>query len=289
MSTSTTSIATIATLATSPALEDLHILLGTLQLFNMNPPTVYLYCDSTIAAAIPGIKYSGKIHLRDVLSPYTAYERRDMESMPGVQFKSPWLDFMTEKINLLRWALSDVSGGVFLCDADICFTGPLPSVPEGTTVALSPHMIVERDERRFGKYNGGFLWMRSRESADVWWDACAGARYYEQSALEDVAKHAGSSLYEFSRTTNYGWWRLWQGVKSSGELLQEWKVNRMKCPQASGICISGEPLASVHTHFQTQDMATRQFNAMFLALLDMLAPYHLPARKLLGIIRQPKA
>jgi hypothetical protein len=280
---------TIATLATSHALEDLRILLGSLQLFNENPPTVYLFCDAAIAAAIPGMKYPGKIEYKEVLGPYTAYDRRTMESMPGVHFKSLWLDFMTEKITLLRWALSNVVGGVFLCDADICFTAALPTVPEGMTVALSPHMIVERDERRFGKYNGGFLWMSSTKSTDVWWDACADARYYEQSALEDVAKHSAGSLYEFPKTTNYGWWRLLQGVKSSPELLQEWKMNRIKCPHASGICINGEPLASIHTHFQTEDMATRKFNTVFLQLLDTLGPHHLPARKLLGLIRGPKA
>jgi hypothetical protein len=279
---------TIATLATSPAVEDLRVLLGTLELFNANPPTVYLFCDTGIAMAVPKMKYRGQIHLRNVLEPYTQYDRKTMEAMPGVHFGNLWFDFMTEKINLLRWALADVSG-VVLCDADICFTGPLPSIPEGTRVALSPHMIVERDERRFGKYNGGFAWFSATEYADVWWNACATARYFEQSALEDVAKYAGTSLYEFPKTTNYGWWRLWQGVRPSSELLKEWGVNRMKCKSGSGLCIEGVPLGSVHTHFETHDMATKQFNAMFLGWLVTLAHHHLPARKLLGILNGPKA
>jgi hypothetical protein len=280
---------TIATLATSSALEDLRILLGTLELFNVNPPTVYIFCDSIIATAVPKMKYSGRVHLRDVLGKYTEYDRKMMETMPGVHFGNMWLDFMTEKINLLRWAITDVSGGALFCDADICFTGPLPSMPIGTKVALSPHMIVERDERRFGKYNGGFAWFSAVEYADVWWEACYKARYFEQSALEDVAKYAGGYLYEFPKATNYGWWRLWQGARSSSELLKEWAVNRTKCKDSSGLCVQGIPLASIHTHFETNDMATKQFNAMFIGWLSSIAPYHLPARKLLGILNGPKA
>jgi hypothetical protein len=280
----------IATLATGPALEDLQVLMATLELFNVNPPTVYLYCDSIIAKEIAGIKYRGTLHVKDALSMYSAYDRRAMESMSGKHFKTLWMDFMTEKINLLRWAMGDSAGPVLLCDADICFMGPLPAIPVDAKVCLSPHGIVERDEKRFGKYNGGYACFSEMEYVDVWWNACANARYYEQSALEDVAQYAlekggPDALYEFPQTHNYGWWRVWQGVKSATELLKEWGINRNKASEASGICINGVPLSSVHTHFfERVDAPTKQFNAMILAWLKMLSNAHPPARKLLNIL-----
>jgi len=281
---------TIATLATSLALEDLRILLGTLELFNANPPTVYLLCDSTVASEIPSMKYSGKVHIDSRLDKYGVFDRQQMEKTPGVHFSTMWFDFMAEKINLLRWALGSCEGVLF-CDADICFMGPLPAIPEGTAVALSPHMIAERDEKRYGKYNGGFLWVSKGLYADIWWNACATARYYEQSALEDVAsyvldhQHEGAgTLYEFPKTVNYGWWRLWQGKKSPSELLKEWAMNRLKGKETSGICIEGVPLNSIHTHFRTEDMATKQFNTMVLGWLKILAQHHTLARKLLPIV-----
>jgi len=285
---------TIATLATGPAIGDLRILLATLALFNVNPPTVYLYCDSLVAGMAAALKYPGKLHIQNVLDQYSTYERRAMESMPGKVFKTLWVDFMTEKINLLRWALKDVSGGVLFCDADICFTGPLPAIPTSATVALSPHMIAEKDEQRFGRYNGGFAWFSAVSYLDVWWNACATARYYEQSALEDVAAHVlekegEDALYEFPKTQNYGWWRLWQGKQSSQELLKEWSIHRGKSKESSGLCVEGIPLGSIHTHFQTNDMATRQFNAMVLSRLKLLTQSHTPARKLLAILEGPKA
>ena len=281
---------TIATLATGTALEDLRVLLSTLELFNEKPPTVYLFCDTNIAEESSKLKYGGKLHIKDVLNTYSAFDRRTMEAMPGKHFKTLWMDFMTEKINLLRWALKDGAASVLLCDADICFTGPLPSIPPEAKVGLSRHMIVDRDEKRFGTYNGGYTWFSDVAYADVWWDACARARYYEQSALEDVAtyivdKHGAAALYEFPQTHNYGWWRVWQGVKPSSELLKEWSVNRAKAKNASGICVNGVPLGSVHTHFfERTDISTKQFNAMILGWLKILSQSHPPARKLLAIV-----
>lgn len=280
---------TIATLATGPALEDLRVLLSTLDIFNVNPPTVYVFCDTLIAEVLPSIKYRGKIYTKNVLDVYSVYDRRTMESMPGKQFATLWMDFMTEKINLLRWALTESGESVLLCDADICFMGPLPMLPDHAKVGLSPHFIVERDEKRYGRYNGGYAWFSGIEYADVWWAACATARYYEQSALEDVAQYAiekgVGTLYEFPKTHNYGWWRAWQGVKPTSELLKEWGVNRNKAAEASGICIEGIPLGSVHTHFfDSIDIPTKQFNVMVLGWLKMLSQTHPPARKLLNIL-----
>jgi hypothetical protein len=281
---------TIATLATGPALEDVLLLLKTLQIFNLNPPTVYLFCDSSVATGIKKANYKGTLHVKDVLNTYSLLDRRTMENTPGTQFKTLWMDFMTEKINLLRWALTDSSSSVLLCDADICFTGPLPKIPEKAKVGLSPHMILDRDEKRFGIYNGGYAWFSDVLYADVWWNACATARYYEQSALEDLAlyvvEHEGpEALYEFPKTENYGWWRLWQGVGSPSELLKEWSVNRGKAKDASGICVNGVPLGSVHTHFfERTDVPTKQFNAMIIEWLTMLSHSHTPARRLLALV-----
>jgi hypothetical protein len=285
---------TIATLATSSALEDLRILLKTLELFNEAPPTIYLFCDSLIAAELPKLNYSGTLHHKDILNKYGIIDRRTMENTPGTIFPSLWFDFMAEKINLLRWAFSSSTEGVLFCDADICFTGPLPIIPSEALVALSPHMILERDEQRFGKYNGGFLWFSQSTYLDVWWAACATARYYEQSALEDVAtyvlKNSGiDALYEFPKQVNYGWWRLWQGRRPPPIMLEEWSVHRHRCKISSGLCVDGLPVVCVHTHFRTSDMPTKQFNANLLKWLKLLTQSHLPARKLMAILSWSKA
>jgi len=272
----------IATLATGPAIKDFQVLLTSLEIFNENPPTVYLFCDSTIEDAKPTLNYKGTLIHKNCLDAYSRKSRIEMEHTPGKHFKNQWFDFMTEKINLLRWVFSTThTNGVLFCDADICFLGPLPSIPDGEKLALSPHGIRDTDAKKYGFYNGGFVWMREVALADAWWAACKDSRFYEQSALETLADSV--KPYEFPRTENYGWWRLWQGVETPDVLLKEWGMNRSK--GGSGLTVGGQPLGSVHTHFfEKSDGATMSFNAIIIGFLRKLES-HPPAKQLLRALK----
>lgn len=273
----------IATLATGRAIQDLRIFLKSLEIFNPSPPTVYVYCD-TVVTSINDFKYPGKLVFKPVLDDYTLYTRQKMEKMPGKHFKNLWFDFMAEKINLIRWAFEEGAADVMFCDADICFTAPLPTIPDTAVLALSPHAICAADAKKYGYYNGGYLWMREARLATQWWDSCAGARFYEQSALEDLATAVKpEELYEFPITENYGWWRLWQGVRTPPELVREWATD--KNAGGSGITVNGTRLGSVHTHFYEKgDMATRLFNEFVVKHLLSLVKTHEPARRLLDAV-----
>jgi hypothetical protein len=269
----------VATLATGVVIEDLRILLASLQIFNANPPTVYLYCDHLISTALP--KYSGRIIVKEALNAYLGLNRATMEALPGKRGASLFFDFTMEKIELMRWVLAQESSAMF-CDADICFLGPLPAIPSGTTVALSPHMIRPHDEARFGRYNAGFMWFSGTGPVDLWEKACGSSRFFEQAALEDVA--AAEQLYEFPVTQNYGWWRLWQGVEHPETLLKKWSIHRT--PSTSGITVNGVALGSVHTHFaEKKDKATQAFNTVIREWLGRLEKAHPPARKLLAALK----
>jgi hypothetical protein len=288
----------IATLATGGALADLRNLLFSLALFNPKPPKVYLYCDEAVVDALPGLGYKGEIVTNTAaMARYSGLNRQQMEKMPGQRFPSLWFDFMAEKISLLKWALLEegqACPGVLFCDADICFFGPLPQIPVLAHVGLSPHGIRAADEARYGRYNGGFVWLTHSRYADAWDAAClAGQRFYEQSALEDVVAAVAAAtpatgqgaLYVFPRTQNFGWWRMWQGERPPAALQAEWSMNRRKQPESAGILVEGEPLGSVHTHFEEQrDAATVAFNNWVLGWLKRLEGGHAPARRLLGAL-----
>ncbi len=296
----------IATLATGGALADLRILLFSLQLFQRtDPPRVYLYCDEAVAAAVRsptvlGFSYKGEIVTNTTaMARYSGLNRQAMEQRPGTIYPSLWFDFMAEKLNLLRWAFEEEARrsatdtplpGILFCDADICFFGPLPPIPAEAHIGLSHHEIRAADEARYGRYNGGFAWFARPEYVEEWRAACLrGQRFYEQSALEDVARAAAATgpqaLYEFPRAQNFGWWRLWQGEQPSDVLLKEWSINRRMDPASSGIVVAGAPLGSVHTHFkETRDMATVEFNRIVISYLKKLERLHEPARKLLQFL-----
>lgn len=290
----------IATLATGSAIEDLRILLGSLAIFNAIPPTVYLFCDSATVTKVRALKYPGRLVTNEVLEAYAGLTRKEMERMPstGGTYPNLWFQFMAEKLNLLDWVFATeprlaAEVGVLFCDADICFCAPLPLVPGGTVIGLSPHMIRSVDEARYGAYNGGFLWMSDGSLVDTWRRACVSdPRFFEQACLETVAAEVvrvtgAVGLYTFPVTQNYGWWRLWQGRESAEQLKQTWTMNRKVMETASGILIGGEPLGSIHTHFVgpgAADYSTRAYNEWVLTWLKRLAPYHLPAKRLLGLL-----
>ena len=266
----------IATLATGSAISDLKLFLFTLELWNA-PPTVYLLCDSEIASQ--NLNYKGKIHIKNSLDAYSGLTRAQMERAPG-KTQNQWTDFMLEKTTLLEWALTEQPDALF-CDSDICFTGPLFEIPEGSTLAVSQHMIRPQDEARFGTYNGGMIWVTEQAQIDLWRSATATSRFFEQAAIEDVAA-AATNLYRIPRQENYGWWRLFQGVKPANELFAEWTMRWGS--NNSGIMIGGQPLGSIHTHFgEVRDAATLQYNRWVLHWLSKLT-MHPPAQRLLGFI-----
>jgi len=250
----------IATLATSSARADLDLFLFSLGLWN-NAPTVYLICDKGIAEAVPAMGYRGKIHVNQGLDRYTGLTRQQMEQTRD-DTTNLWVNFMLEKTTLLEWALES-SPDVLFCDADICFMGPLFDIPEGAGLAVSRHEIRPQDEARFGAFNGGMIWVTSKAQVALWRAATATSRFFEQASIEDLVA-ADPTTHFIPRQNNYGWWRLWQGVKPPQELAAEWASG------AQGITVSGQPLGSVHTHFgEVRDAATREFNKWVLSLLAL--------------------
>jgi hypothetical protein len=206
-------ITSIATLVNEFAIDDLKVLLFTLELWNPRAPSVYIYADSKSVPRIKEIKYAGSVVIKeDALNAYTGMNRRTMESLRDIRGKTVFAQFTEEKTTLMEWALSIEPGGVLFCDADICHLGPLPQIPDDVELALSPHMIRKSDTDRYGIYNAGFLWFKSPAIAVRWRELCATSRFFEQACLEELA--VDYRLYQFPIQVNYGWWRLWQGSQS---------------------------------------------------------------------------
>jgi hypothetical protein len=275
----------IATLATNAVKTDLQLFLFTLGLWNRTPPTVYLMCDAAIAAAVPEMGYKGTIVTKQTLDKYAGLTRAQMERMPS-PLGNLWMELMLEKTNI-EWVFhtgTDQKGtGVYICDSDICFMGPLVDIPPGTKLAVSRHEIREQDEARFGAYNGGMIWLSEVSQLQQWREAAKTSRFFEQAAIEDLVA-ATPGTYQIPRQENYGWWRMWQGVRPSAELAAEWGLHRS--PEHSGITVAGAPLGSIHTHFaEVRDAATHEYNKWIVGWLRRLNS-HPPAKRLLQFLER---
>jgi hypothetical protein len=260
-------ISSIATLVNEHAMADLQVLFFTLALWNSTPPTLYIYTDSKTDPLVKKLTYPGTVHTRIALNPYTGLTRKQMEQMPGKTFKTLFADFCAEKPALMKWALETSPQGVLFNDADICHLGPLPTLPDDTTIALSRHMIRTHDEAKYGQFNAGFLFLKTTAAADKWLAACKTSRFFEQACLEDLAD---GSHYEFPIQNNYGWWRMFQGEESPDILKRQWSILRKE--EHAGLCVNGKPLLSIHTHWkEMNDPITRTFNQFVLEQLRKIA------------------
>ena len=272
---------TIATIVTGKqAVEDFKIFQHSLQLFIDPIPSLFIATDESTLPKIMELPYRGKRHFYTIMGRYEGMNRKEMEA------KGLFKDFTSEKLRILELAFSDSKEGVWFFDADICFLGPLPTIPSTTTVALSPHYIRKSDTDLYGLYNAGFLWLKDASWIPIWRDAIPASRFFEQAALEDLAKAAKEGLYEFPIQHNFGWWRLFQSSVIPSRQAELFGINRSV---GAGITFEDLPLGSIHTHFTERTGHTEQFNLFVGKRLALVEKAHPPAHKLFMFIGKCRA
>ena len=266
-------ITAIALLVNENAIDDLKVFVYTLQLWTpvVNMPTLYIYCTTESKAQIEALEYSGQRQYNACLDAYSNLSRRQLEQMSSEQgLSNRWHDFMNEKCSLMEWALAIVpkDSGMLLCDADLCWLGPLPLIPSGIRIALSPHEIRLSDEAKYGKYNGGLVWINDVDVVHSWRKASRISSFFEQLALNDVAEEF--PMHAFGTHVNYGWWRMFQGHRTSDDCKKEWTIRRSDNQVHSGLLVKGLPVVCIHTHWKTTDHVTNTFNTWIVGKLTLL-------------------
>jgi len=270
--------AAIALLANDAAIYDLSLFLASFQVWNLELPPIYLYCSSGVLSYLDTNEpYKGKLIVKVALDSYATLTRAQMEALPSKEgLSNLFHDFTEEKCGLVSWALKSLPEdvrlrGVLFCDADLFWLGQMPSIPEGKTLALSQHMIRQRDEDRYGMYNAGLLWTNQLTMPDAWKRACKSSRFFEQAALEVLADSTSEKeLYEFGSEVNYGWWRMFQGTKSADVQKAAWSVKKDSDQTHSGLTVYGKPVRCIHTHWNPQDNVSLAFNLWMLERLKGL-------------------
>jgi hypothetical protein len=287
MSAKTIAIATVAT--GQAAINDLKTLLFSLDLFYRDlagtKVAVYVLTDTFSEPAIKAIKTAARhknictVHTRAALDSYTsAGGRKGMEARPGRIYDSLFKDFTVEKLRAIEWALGDAADptGVWFLDTDICLFSRLPELPTDCDLGLSPHYIRAGDEQLYGRYNAGFVWVgrsRAAELLATWRGATHGSRFFEQAALEEVAREA-TALHEFPIQHNFGQWRL--GQSSDPPDVIRGRFGYRRTAGTAGLTFDGAALGSIHTHM----LEASDFNAHILKCLEVVKGSHAEAKKL---------
>lgn len=277
------SIATICT--GNEAFKDLFLMIKSIELFEPSKPTIYIATDDVTKTLIDSIKYKGVIKTFTIMNEYSGQTRKMMEASHGKRYPTLFHDYTAMKLDILKIALDETKQAVYFLDCDICLLAPLPTSELSSTIriGLSPHNIRERDEYLYGRYNAGYMYIADATLLDVWRSAIYASRFFEQAALEDVAKSVKSDeLYEFNDAHNFGWWRLYQSSNTPAEQLARFGINRKV---GAGIILDDKPLCSIHTHFTERTSSTEAFNLFIIGQLTKLERGHKPAEILLKGIK----
>ena len=266
----------------SEALADFGIFCKTLEVWHPDAH-LYIYTDSVTPVDI--VPFKGTVHVKVALDAYKGLTRADMEARKGTLYDTLFKDYTYEKANVLDWmwetdALVKDQGAWFL-DADICHLAPLPAIPATATLALSPHGILAADERRYGRYNAGFLWIKDRALLSAWRAFGFTSRFFEQAALEDLAVLPTVKLHEFGTHVNFGWWRMYQNSLPPTDIQARFSLNR--ADKSLGIRYLGAPLQSIHTHWGQNASVTGIFNLWMRTYLRRFAS-HPPIARFLRTI-----
>lgn len=187
-------------------------------------------------------------------------KREDMEK------KNTWNDFMLEKVSIMEKALGHHNDTILL-DADFVLLEPifLPADGEGFQLGISPHYMKASQERKYGRYNGGMLWTNQYDLGAFWREASAVSYYYEQAAIEDLAKRY--RFFEFGPEHNVGFWRPVHDEISSKAFYSHLYFDM----PTQKIRLRNRTVATFHTHILTlypYDVGNK-FSEVFVNMLRM--------------------
>jgi hypothetical protein len=255
---------TIGLIVTGPqAFQDVQLFIKTLDFWHPNA-TLFIYTDTATEPQLKTIPTKSNIHTKVAMDAYQGQSRQQMEKTPGKLYDSLFKDYTYEKANVLEWMFEvQESDGAWFMDADISHLAPLPTIPKGTQLALSPHLIKPTDEAKYGKYNAGYMWFNDKSLLQQWRQLGHQSRFYEQAALEELANYVHPlQLHVFPIQVNFGWWRMFQSTESANAIQQKFSLFRKD--NSIGLRYDGQPLQSIHTHwFDQTSFESQMFRLWF--------------------------
>jgi hypothetical protein len=251
--------ALVATLATGAgAVRELEVLAWSIRKWMPADTMLYVLTDedgcAPVHAAVPWAVVVTGPHMQR----YRSKKRVQLETSRGVAFDDMWTEFMYEKANVVqyvfsRWPALAAEVGVWFLDCDVVLLAPLPALEAPTELALAPHWSLRLAEYFIGRYNGGMLWIRNPVLLDVWRSAGVESHYFEQSALEALAKATseGGRLRVLDDVDDFGPWTLMAGSRSQSSIIADLSVVDGR-GEHTGVLFRGRPLRSIHFHSRSE-------------------------------------
>jgi len=248
-------IKSFCTFATKGAYKDLRLLLHSLELYHQDVP-IFILCDKWVNDKIDEDEYNLKINKRIDLEKYTDMNRKKMEEL------DIFVEFLLFKAVVMEYALEHFETTLYI-DSDIILLNKLDLlIDKKYDVGLSRHHILEESEKRFGKYNAGFMYIANKNVLNYWREIINKRNTFDDQQALDYFEE-DFKVFKFDDSYNYGWWRLFQCENPQDRLnlftiddTIYYEFNTLKC---------------IHTHlYEKNDQQTVQFNKLILQMLEKI-------------------
>lgn len=208
----------VATMANQRAQTEFELFYRTYVRYHPNRQ-LYVACDSHVAASLHGTH----VETLQLLDKYGDKSRKELVKL------SLWTEMQLQKATVMAHALKSHSSVLFV-DCDLIMLAPLPAM-QAQELGLSKHNAWKSFEKKYGKYNGGMVFVRNSQLLDDWRNATRTSTYFEQLALETLAeKHAH---FDIDSRANVGWQRF---------MVHNTSV------RAASLLYRGSPIQSLHIH-----------------------------------------
>lgn len=192
---------------------------------------VYILCDDYIKKWFDNSDEPNLIFINQLQS-YQDLNRQQMEE------KGIWKEFMLKKTEIIDYALQHHVNTLFV-DSDVYFFNNKLNIDFEKQVGLSPHYISESEQKEYGIYNAGFIYISDKEVTKYWREADHSNYYQEQGILNTFPDKF--SYFEFDQLNNFGFWRI-NNVEQPDEVKKNISFNQGKH------YFKGDEINSLHIH-----------------------------------------
>ena len=265
----------LCTIADHRVYDELVIMLKSISLFM--ELDLHVGGDRSVVERLPREKIRNRLRVHHFFP----------DGMQAEQGTPAFQQVVGRKADILEIAIAESGNGMFV-DADELFFNPMWGIDfaghdfTGHEVALSHHMILPHEERKFGKYNAGYLGAATTRFTQWWREEMKTSAYYEQECLNRAPRHFKTQ--EISIHHNFGWWRL-----NRCDPKQRWwrfdrPENALSVRRRSAFSVQGDrilyedaPLVSFHTH--VKDRTTERYQVTNKLAVDLLTRSTSPKHK----------
>lgn len=248
----------VCTIVTKACAHEAVIMIETFYLHHSLLTNMYVMCDTYSKQYIEKRCNCKNIKFFVRLDKYSELNRETMEK------QKIWCNFMLEKLSVIDIAFDSGEKDTILLDSDIILLDTINDIDFSKELGVSPGYIPQDLAKRFGYYNGGFIWINNKLGTgkvitNKWREHTnkPSNMFFEQSSITDIAREF--SKFEFNELHNIQYYRYHQNSKSNLNSFTMQDDNRY-------ILYNNKIVKSLHLHLNEDNEYVKKWKSQLMLI-----------------------